>query len=145
MKTRLFHTCSLLLFALLVTACGGRAAASDGSPVEDLAGLDEALRDAGATVEMGEPVEQAFFAVPGQILRVNGADVQVYEYETAEAMEADAALVAPDGGSVGTSMVTWVAAPHFYKSGRILVLYVGEDGAVIELLERLLGSQFAGR
>jgi hypothetical protein len=42
-------------------------------------------------------------------------------------------------------MVTWVAAPHFYKGGRLIVLYVGEDGGVIEVLDQVLGSQFAGR
>jgi hypothetical protein len=60
-------------------------------------------------------------------------------------MEADAAQVAPDGGSIGTSMVTWVATPHFYKTGRILVLYVGDDQAILDLLEGALGPQFAGR
>ena len=34
----------------------------------------------------------------GQIIKVNGADVQVFEYESAEAMEGDASKVAPDGG-----------------------------------------------
>jgi hypothetical protein len=42
-------------------------------------------------------------------------------------------------------MVTWVAAPHFYQAGRILVLYVGDDPAILELLEGALGPQFAGR
>jgi len=60
-------------------------------------------------------------------------------------MEADAAQVASDGGSIGTSMVTWVEPPHFFKSGRVLVLYVGEDKAVIDLLKGPLGEQFAGR
>lgn len=71
--------------------------------------------------------------------------MQIFEYETAEAMEADAAQVALDGGSIGTSMVTWVATPHFYKAGRILVLYVGDDQAILDLLESAIGPQFAGR
>ncbi|MBI3158391.1 MAG: hypothetical protein HYZ26_02180 [Chloroflexi bacterium] len=111
----------------------------------DQAGLIEALGAAGAEVDLGEPVEQAFFSMTGQILSVNGADVQVFEYASAEDMEADAALVAEDGGSVGTSMITWVATPHFFKSGRVLVLYVGDDAAVLELLLGVLGEQFAGR
>lgn len=35
--------------------------------------------------------------------------------------------------------------PHFYKAGRIIVLYVGSDETVLGLLEEILGSQFAGR
>jgi hypothetical protein len=76
---------------------------------------------------------------------MNGADLQAFEYESAEAMAKEAALVAPDGGSVGTSMVDWIDTPHFYKAGRIIVLYVGSDQAALDLLDKLLGAQFAGR
>lgn len=141
MKARLSLISNLLVFSLFLTACGGQPAAA----VEDYDSLVEALRAAGATVEPGDPVEQVFFTVTGQIIKVNGADVQVFEYETTEAMEADAAQVSPDGGSIGTSMVTWVATPHFYKAGRVLVLYVGDDPAIVDLLEGVLGLQFAGR
>jgi len=154
MKTKLSINISLLLVAILVSACGSQSATptaeidpivSHGGPVEDYVSLIDSLRGAGAMVEPGDQIEQAFFTVMGQIIKVNGADVQVFEYENAEAMEADAAQVVPDGGSIGTSMVMWVEAPHFYKAGRILVLYVGEDQAILDLLEGALGSQFAGR
>jgi hypothetical protein len=76
---------------------------------------------------------------------MDGADVQVFEYESVKALQADADQVAPDGGSIGTTMITWVASPHFFRSGRVLVLYVGDDGAVLERLQDVLGEQFAGR
>lgn len=60
-------------------------------------------------------------------------------------MENEASQVAPDGGSIGTSMVTWVDTPHFYKAGRIIVLYVGSDETVLGLLAKVMGAQFAGR
>lgn len=147
MKTKLFLIVSSLLLTLSMVACGSQASAEGSSPVvvEDQASLIEALRAADATVEPGEPIEQVFFTVKGQILKVNGEDVQVFEYESPEAMEADAAQVSPDGGSIGTSMVSWVARPHFYKAGRILALYVGDNPALIELLAGVLGPQFAGR
>lgn len=156
MKRNILLVTALLMVAMLFTACAPQAqvatdvpdagpTASHGGPVEDYASLVEALRAAGATVEPADTVEQAFFSVTGQIIKVNGADMQVFEYEAAEAMEADASQVAPDGGSVGTSMVTWMATPHFFKSGRALVLYVGDDAAALELLASVLGEQFAGR
>lgn len=146
MKNRPLIFVWLLLAGILFSACARQSADSVQPPaVEGLASLSQALRDAEATVETGETVEQGFFAVPGQILKVNGADVQVFEYESAEAMEADAAQVSTDGGSVGTSMVTWIAPPHFFKSGRVLVLYIGEDTALLDLLRSLLGEQFAGK
>lgn len=144
----------VLMLGLFTAACGGQADSvvqdvtpetTDTLTVVDVASLTEALESAGLTVEIGDSVEQEFFAVPGQIIRVNGADVQVFEYESPEAMEADASQVAEDGGSVGTSMMMWMAAPHFYKTGRILVLYLGDDQKVMDVLTGALGPQFAGR
>jgi hypothetical protein len=119
--------------------------ASHGGPVQDYVSLIDALRAGGATVEPAGEVEQEFFSPVGYVINVNGADVQVFEYPDAGAAEAEAALVSDDGGSIGTSMVTWVETPHFYKLERVLALYVGEDSAVTALLESVLGPQFAGR
>jgi hypothetical protein len=102
------------------------------------------LQNEGMQVELGDPVEQAFFTVQGKIIKVNGADVQVFEYASTEAMEPMAAQVSADGGSVGTSMMMWMATPHFFKSGRVLVLYVGDDMAILAALRSVLGEQFAG-
>jgi hypothetical protein len=104
--------------------------------VEDTASLIAALPTAGTTVEVAESVSQAFFSPEGDILKVNGADVQVFEYESPEAMENKASQVAPDGRSIGTSMVAWVHTPHFYKADRIIVLYIGSDQTILSLLER---------
>lgn len=141
-----------LVVFLLLSACAGRIAAessgettvSHSNAVVDQIGLIDALRTAGATVVLGDSVEQPFFAVNGQILLVNQTEVQVFEYETAEVMEADASLVASAGASVGTTMISWIALPHFYKTGRIIVLYIGEETAVLDLLNQILGIQFAG-
>lgn len=119
--------------------------ASHGNPIGGHVELVDALRATGATVEPSESVTQAFFTPEGNIIKVDGADVQVFEYESVEAMENEASQVAPDGGSIGTTMVTWVDTPHFYKAGRLIVLYIGSDEAVTDLLEQVLGTQFAGR
>ncbi len=42
-------------------------------------------------------------------------------------------------------MVGWVAPPHFYKKEKLIVLYVGDDNNVLDILEGVLGTQFAGR
>jgi hypothetical protein len=156
MRTKLSFTSMFVLLAVLTVGCASQPTVSAKSteaspteaqpaPVTEMTSLVDALRAAGATVEPSEPIEQVFFSVGGDILKVNGADVQIFEYETPEAMEADAAKVAPDGGSIGTSMVSWIEPPHFYKAGRIIVLYVGQDQAVLDLLTAALGPQFAGR
>jgi len=81
----------------------------------------------------------------GTTVNWNGESVQVFEYDSAETMESDAVLVDADGGTIGTSMVSWMATPHFYKKGRILVLYIGDNQEMLRLLESVLSAQFAGR
>ena len=53
--------------------------------------------------------------------------------------------MSPDGSSIGISMPFWVDDPHFYYKEKIIMLYVGDDPAIEELLESVLGRQFAGR
>jgi hypothetical protein len=137
----------ILIFTYILCGCGDAVTASpiSTSVVEDQASFLVALQTAGATSNIGDSVVQDFFTPQGQIISVNGADVQIFEYESAEAMESEAAQVAPDGGSIGTSMVTWMDAPHFYKTGRIIILYVGSNTAILDLLENVIGPQFAGQ
>ena len=89
--------------------------------------------------------KSTFFYNSGFSIQVNGSSVQVFEYNSAEDAEADASLVSSDGSSIGTSMPFWVDDPHFYYKEKIIVLYVGDDPAIEELLESVLGRQFAGR
>ncbi len=141
----------LLIIAFVVSGCANNSKATapavttEPLAMEDKASLISALEASGATVETSEPVSQAFFSPEGSIIKVNGADVQVFEYESVDAMESEASQVAPDGGSIGTTMVSWMDTPHFYKTGRIIVLYVGSDKVVLDLLGKALGPQFAGR
>lgn len=144
---------SLLVVLVLVIAYGLSACAKSVPPnasaqtltVEDRASLLAALQAAGAKTEAGDPVMQDFFSVAGQTVKVNGADLQVFEYADAAAMEKDAAQVAPNGSSVGTSMPMWIDKPHFYKAGRLIVLYLGTDKTVLDLLNKVIGPQFAGQ
>lgn len=103
------------------------------------------LRADGLTVEAVGGLDQPFFSVPGRLIRVAGADVQVFEYASAAEASADAGQIAPDGGSIGTHQVSWLAAPHFYTAGRLIVLYVGDDPAVLAELETVLDPPIAGR
>ena len=118
---------------------------SHGGPAVDYVSLIDSLRAAGATVEPVEAVEQPFFSVPGQVIRVNSADVQVFEYADQAAADEDMTRIGPDGSIIGTVSILWAAPPHFYRAERLIVLYVGNDPAVISVLETVLGPQVAGR
>jgi len=140
-------TILILLLATLGVGCAGKEfpPVSQGGPVTDYVSLVDSLREEGANVEPSGEVTQPFFSVRGQAIKVNGEDVQVFEYSDRATAEAEATLVSPDGSSIGTSMPFWVGSPHFYKAGRIIVLYVGENAAVINVLESVLSAQFAGK
>lgn len=118
---------------------------SHGGPVRDYVSLIDNLRASGAIVNPSGDISQPFFSVKGQKITVNGDDVQVFEYQDAVAADTEAALVSPDGSSIGTTMMNWVASPHFYKKDKLIVLYVGDTAAIINVLETVLDPQFAGR
>lgn len=113
--------------------------------LQTTAALIKKLRAGGAKVESkGEKIEQPFFSPSGQNLNVNGETVQVFEYENSATADTEAAQIKPDG-TTATTMINWVAPPHFFRNGNLIVLYVGENADVIKSLENALGRQFAGK
>ena len=133
---------SAVLLLLVIACCNGNT--SPEAVVDELDALIRELRNKGATVDMVGSFTQPFLSAPGQILRVNGEDMQVFECENAAAAQGEAARVSPDGSSVGTTIITWVSTPRFYRSGEIIIVYVGSRRELISLLESVLGPQFAG-
>jgi hypothetical protein len=113
--------------------------------VKNLGQLIERLRAGREKVRRKGRVEQPFFSVKGQIITLGHQDVQIFQYRSVKAAELDARKVSSTGSSAGTSMPMWIAPPHFFKSGRLIVLYVGEESSVLKALETALGPQFAGR
>jgi hypothetical protein len=138
----------VILLAFAMSGCGkavSSTTSTEASVIQDQAGLLSALEAAGAKTEIGDSISQDFFSVDGRLITINGTEgLQVFEYKSVEAMESDASKVAPNGGSVGTSMMNWLGTPHFFKSGRIMVLYLGDNKPTLSLLEKVMGKQFAG-
>jgi len=136
----------LLIGMLLLVACNDQQQTieREGDLAIDLDTLVDHLEAAGATVERVGTLSQPFFTPEGQVINVNSQDVQVFEYENESDAGVEADLVSPDGSSVGTSMMSWLATPHFYTSGKLVVLYVGDQNDTIELLNGVLGPQIAG-
>lgn len=117
--------------------------------VVDQAGLVEALESCGLVVGVTGTAEQPFLQPQsGSILRLSGAgleapaDVQVYQYDDSRGVDADVAHIGPDGHP-DTMMITWIAPPHFFSAERLIVIYVGEDEVVVEVLSQILGPPFA--
>ena len=115
----------------------------------DYTKLVTVLRTAGATVVAAGTVSQPFLSVQGRVIKVDGEPVQVYEYASSDEVKAAATHISPDGSTFttpgsSTTIVDWVMPPHLYKDGRLIVIYVGTNSKVMQLLAHVLGRQFAG-
>ncbi|MBC8031928.1 MAG: hypothetical protein H7Z16_17730 [Pyrinomonadaceae bacterium] len=103
------------------------------------------LRAQGASVKSTkERVRQPFFLVSGRIMKINNQAIQVFEYSNPANTENQAKLVGKDGKTIGNTKPTWMSTPHFFKSQKLIVLYVGDDQTILRILQTELGNQFAG-
>ncbi|HEV2236788.1 MAG TPA: hypothetical protein VGR57_09035 [Ktedonobacterales bacterium] len=140
----------LILAALIVI--GGLGAYTQATAFS-YADLIAALRARGAEVRESGAASTLTFQGAGHALLVNGAQVTAYAYGTTLAAQYDASRVSSDGstfrggvGPFGGSAVSvdWIAPPHHYHRGRVIVTYIGDDRAITTLLTAVLGPQFAG-
>ncbi len=152
MSRRLRVTGILLAVVFVVATCGDSdddggaptTSSSSGGAVMDVETLTEGLLAAGASVEQGGSVSQPFFSVDAALIVVNGEDVQVFVYADLAAANTEAQTISPDGHVIGLSAVTWCSIPHFYGTKRLMVLYVGDTAVMTDLLDAVLGPEFAG-
>ena len=153
------------LIVLLVGGCGdsGPASPTPAPPptssvradkASDLGTLVALLQETGLSVNIEPQSTEFLFSVDGKAVAVNDQVIEVFEYPYLASAEADAARVSPDGTKITeksadsgrvASDFFWHAPPHFYRSGTLIVLYVGDDATIKEALEEVVGPQFAGR
>jgi hypothetical protein len=146
---------------LLLTSCTWRShshpkppgSVSSPSPgqtesIFDLAAFVGALENQGLSVKVVPETSESFFSGHASGVRVGKRLVRVIEYRSAALMQREAAGVSPDGYQVQSErsdvMVEWVAPPHFFKRGRVIVLFLGKDPSLISAIQSVLGPQFAG-
>lgn len=141
-----YAICGTIFFLFSLTGCNGSDApsVSHGGPVRDHVSLVDTLRAQGLTVEPTGPISQPFFPISGQTLRVNGQDIQVFEFKNPSAAQSQAKEISADGMSIGNTVVQWISPPHFFATEKILVLYLGTDQELLKKLETALGKQIAG-
>ncbi len=149
---RTYGACPMVLLASVLTqACGSTPPEPPkGSevPGTETIALATTLEREGASVTFAEVMSMSahpYFRMPAARYVVNGENLYAFEYETESAAATEASRIAPDGASVGTTQISWVSDPHFYRAGRVVVLYVGRQSSTLGLLQRVLGQQIAGR
>jgi len=119
-------------------------AASDASGMAAPAFLND-WQTAGATVVTGGEVPASLFeGASGQTYLVNDVELQVYEFNDAATAEAAAATISPDGGMINDSAVRWAGPPHFFRQDNLIIVYIGDDAATLDLLGGTFGTPFAG-
>ena len=137
----------ILLGVSALLACDSGSsptAATTANQIISAASLVRDLRAGGFEIRLVDTVQQPFFTPKAEIYRVNGDDVQLYEYSDASSAEAEAARVSQNG-AIGGSMPLWIAPPHFYRNGSLVAIYLGSNPRVMQALTRALGPQFAGQ
>lgn len=114
--------------------------------VVDYTSLVGAIQSRGLLVEYIDEIspESSSFSVLTRVISVGGADVQVFEFPSESDAMTASLTVSEDGTEIGTSIIRWMDTPHFYTNGKLIVLYVGQNPEIVNLLESLLGNQFAG-
>ena len=142
-----------------LSGCGGRTAGP--SPIErpplatppsvevpaQTADLVARLRQAGAAPRVVAVLALDSYPsvdVPGVVIAIGEERITAFEFATTSEAETVAAGVSPSGHRFGRGQYFWVSDPHFYRTDRVIVLYVGRSRPVLDLLERVLGPQFAG-
>jgi hypothetical protein len=123
---------ALLAGLLLVAGCVEPGATSLDDVRTDLAREGAVVRTIGTTI--GLP-----FSVGPTRVEVDGREIRVFEYRDTALRESDSSAITMGGYRVHGSPVEWPTPPLFWAEGRVLVLYVGEDGALIDILTRVLG------
>jgi hypothetical protein len=142
---------AIFLFAvLLLSACSPQTVPQTGTDSETQGsqggyqGVVEALDEKGASVQPAGQIEQPFFGTPALAFTVNDENVQIFEFATVEQREAAAATISGNGFIIGTAMVDWIGTPYFFASERVIVLYVGSNPEMVELLTGILGAPLTG-
>ena len=81
---------------------------------------------------------------PAALIDVFDGQVWAFEFPTTAAAEDVVRHTSADGHEFASAQVFWISDPHLFRSDRLIVLYVGRSRAILDVLEQVLGPQFAG-
>jgi hypothetical protein len=133
-----------IIAPVLVVAC--RAP----EPVTDFDDMLDRLRQAGAVVEVSTRTASSLhLSVAGRVIAVNGENVLVFEYEDVDTAKTEAKALA--GGGPGIVFFEEDQPPateissgrkHYYRSGRFILSYAGENEMVLQPMEEVFSRPF---
>ena len=119
-------------------------------PVTDFDDMLARLRQAGAVVEVSTRTASSLhLSVAGRVIAVNGENVLVFEYEDVDTAMTEAKALA--GGGPGIAFFEEDQPPateissgrkHYFRSGRFILSYAGENEMVLQPMEEVFGRPF---
>lgn len=165
-KDYLIERKSLLLWiAIIIVIAAGLAFIFNKG--KNLKSADEFVKELKAkkyTIESVEAVPKAkisWFSGSQKVIKCSNTELSVFEFSSEEEAIREANKVSKDGFQIKSPVrsvvntqndgavplvtyVSWSDNPHFYRSGKLIVLYCGTNLKVQYDLKLILGSQFAG-
>ena len=108
--------------------------------------FEDAMKDKGYNFEI-QDANQDFLPTTRKRMLMDDIVIDIYIFKSNKEMEREASNIGI-GGSYNNGRkainVSWVSVPHFYKKGRLIIQYIGENESIISDLTEILGEQFAG-
>lgn len=116
--------------------------------ISGVTGLSEELRERGLTVSAATAMtgDDILFddTTAASIITVNDQSIQVFEFASIDTAAVQAGTVSRNGNTIRDEDISWVGMPHFYRSGNVIVLYLGNNPAIMTPLSDITGGAFAG-
>lgn len=104
----------------------------------------DTIRFNGGYTTYAGPLNISLLSVPGYVHTIDSDQIIIFEYDSGSELTRDAARISANGSTIDKKQYAWQGAPHFYKSGRVLVLYLGSNQRTLALLSYVLGQPFIG-
>jgi hypothetical protein len=75
---------------------------------------------------------------------VDGTELLLYDFGVPEVASRAARMISTDGYSVAHQPHDWTAQPHFWRMGRVILLYQGGSAEFVQLLTEEIADPIAG-
>lgn len=132
---------SFISLILALTGCGSENNSKNHYNLDE---FESDMKDKGYGFEI-QDVSKDFLPTTRKRMIFNDIALDIYIFSSNKKMESEASKIDSNGCNYNNVLfVSWFSYPHFYKKGRLIVQYIGENEKIISELEDILGEQFAG-
>ncbi len=87
---------------------------------------------------------QPYFDADSYRLQISGETIQILIFSNPLGAFLATLSVSADGQVIAGQTINWTQSPHFYWRRQHIVIYVGENIEIIQIIESIMGLQFAG-